>query len=154
MQSLRWLNYLVYRVVKLPVVILVTRTPWILATDPLLIAELEIYSERMKLAFFTSSDVPQLTERMLGRTPDEKFTQAFVDATGGCPTVTRHILGVMRERSVPPEADVANDPLRPGCEKLGQSLLARLNRVPLESHRCSSRSVPVLVDHPTEYPGA
>ncbi|SER22376.1 LuxR family transcriptional regulator [Lentzea albida] len=126
-QSLHWLNYLVHRVVKLPVVILVTRTPGVLATDPLLIAELEIHSERMKLAFFTASDVARLTERMLGRTPDEKFTQAFVDATGGCPTVTRHILGVMRERSVPPEADVANDLLRPECEKLGQSLLARLN---------------------------
>ncbi|MEV6716745.1 BREX system ATP-binding domain-containing protein [Lentzea sp. NPDC051208] len=126
--SLRWLNYLVHRVVKLPIVMLMTRTPGIRPTDSLLIAELEIYAERMKLAFFTAQNVVLLTERMLGRTPDEKFAQAFLDATGGCPTVTRHILGVMRERSIPPDENVANDLLRPECEKLGQSLLARLNR--------------------------
>ena len=126
--SLRWLNYLVHRVVKLPIVLLMTRTPGIRPTDPLLIAELEIYSERMRLAFFTARNIAQLTERMLGLTPDEKFTQAFIDATGGCPTVTRHILGVMRERSVPPKESAAHELLRPECEKLGQSLLARLNR--------------------------
>ncbi|MDQ2587914.1 hypothetical protein CKY47_28780 [Saccharothrix yanglingensis] len=126
--SLRWLNYLVHRVVKLPITILMTRTPGIRPTDPLLIAELEIYAERMRLAVFTTQDVVHLTERMLGHTPDEKFTQAVLRATNGCPMVTSHVLGLMRERSVPPDEEAAGNLLRPESEKLGQSMLARLNR--------------------------
>ncbi|MCG8914489.1 DUF2791 family P-loop domain-containing protein [Actinokineospora sp. PR83] len=126
--SLRWLNYVVHRVVKLPIAVLMTRTPGIRPTDPLLIAELEIYSERMRLAVFMPQEVVDLTERMLGRTPDEKFTRAVLHATNGCPMVMSHVLGLMRERSVPPEEEAAGDLLRPESEKLGQSMLARLNR--------------------------
>ncbi|SES14308.1 regulatory protein, luxR family [Lentzea xinjiangensis] len=126
--SLRWLNYLVHRVVKLPVVILVSRTPGIRPTDPLLIAELEMYSERMKLAVFTTRDVVQLTERMLGRTPDEEFAAAVIDATSGCPMVTSHVLELMRERSVPPDERAAAALPRPDPVELGRSMLARLNR--------------------------
>ncbi|WP_329792573.1 AAA family ATPase [Lentzea sp. DG1S-22] len=127
-QSLRWLNYLVHRIVRFPVAILLTRTPGLRPTDPLLIAELELYAERMRVEVFSAQQLVQLTEQVLGRTPDEKFTQSFLDATGGCPTVTRHILGLMREKSVPPDEDAVSNLLRPEAEKLGHSMLARLNR--------------------------
>ncbi|MEV6716787.1 BREX system ATP-binding domain-containing protein [Lentzea sp. NPDC051208] len=126
--SLRWLNYLVHRVVKLPLAILMARTSGIQPTDPLLIAELEIYSERLKLAVFKTQDVVHLTERVLGRTPDKKFAEAVVHATNGCPMVTGHILGLMRERSLPPDENAAGNLLRPDFQELGQSMLARLNR--------------------------
>ncbi|SER22497.1 helix-turn-helix transcriptional regulator [Lentzea albida] len=126
--SLRWLNHLAHRVAELPVVLLTTRTPGIRPTDPLLMAELELRSRRVRLPFFTAENVSRLTEQFLGRTPDEKFTAALLDGTGGCPTVTHHFLSVMRDRSVVPDHNAVSTLLRPESENLGQSLLARLNR--------------------------
>ncbi|SDP36908.1 helix-turn-helix transcriptional regulator [Lentzea jiangxiensis] len=126
--SLRWLNYLLHRVAKLPVVTLLTRTPGIRPADPLLIAELELYSQSTRLTVFTAQDVVQLTEQVLGRTPDGSFVEAVLQATGGCPMVTSHVLGQMRERSTPPDEEAAG--ALPGLdpEELGRSMLARLNR--------------------------
>ncbi|MCX2954723.1 helix-turn-helix transcriptional regulator [Lentzea sp. NEAU-D7] len=126
--SSRWLNHLAHRMAKLPVVLLMTRTPGIRPTDPLLIAELELCSERVRLPFFTAENLVRLTEQFLGRTPDDKFTEALLDGTGGCPTVTHHFLSMMRDRSVVPDENAVSTLLRPESEKLGQSLLARLNR--------------------------
>ncbi|WP_434445473.1 helix-turn-helix transcriptional regulator [Lentzea sp. E54] len=126
--SLRWLNYLVHRVVRLPITILMGRTSGIRPTDPLLIAELEIYSERLKLGVLTTRDVARLTEQVLGEIPGEKFTDALLDAANGCPMVTSQILSLMRERSVPPDEAAADHLIRPDPEELGRSVLARLNR--------------------------
>ncbi|SES40784.1 helix-turn-helix transcriptional regulator [Lentzea albida] len=126
--SMRWLNYLVHRVVRLPITILLGRTSGIRPTDPILLAELEIYTERLRLGTLTAPDIASLTEQVLGRAPHEKFTDAVMRATHGYPMVCTHILSLMRERSVVPDEPAADDLPTPEPEELGQSVLARLNR--------------------------
>ncbi|MEU7474453.1 AAA family ATPase [Lentzea sp. NPDC042327] len=126
--SLRWLNYLVHRVARLPVTILLGRTSGIRPTDPILLAELEIYSERLRLGVLTAPDVAALTEQVLGRAPHEKFTASLLRATNGCPMVSTQILSLMREQSVAPDEQAAANLITPQPEELGRSVLARLNR--------------------------
>ncbi|KOV86323.1 hypothetical protein ADL03_09245 [Nocardia sp. NRRL S-836] len=126
--SLRWLNYLVHRVARLPVTILLGRTSGIRPTDPILLAELEIYSERVRLGVLTARDIAALTEQVLGREPHEKFTDSLLRATNGCPMVSTQILSLMKEQSVAPDERAATDLITPEPEELGRSVLARLNR--------------------------
>ncbi|SDH46789.1 ATP-, maltotriose-and DNA-dependent transcriptional regulator MalT [Lentzea fradiae] len=126
--SLRWLNYFLHRMTDLPVVVLVTRTSGLRATDPLLVAELRMNGERLELPGISAEDVVALTEQVLGQPPDEVFVTALLTATGGNPLVVRQLLTSMRGQSVPPDRTGVHHLGKWGPEVLGESVLARLNR--------------------------
>ncbi|WP_434444141.1 helix-turn-helix transcriptional regulator [Lentzea sp. E54] len=126
--SLRWLNYLVHRMTKLPIAVLVSRTSGIHSSDPLLLAELGIYSDRVKLEGLSRQDAARLAEQVLGHAPDDAFVAALRSATGGNPLVMCHLLAAVRRESASTD-EAATSPLtRFGPEELGRAVLARLNR--------------------------
>jgi len=126
--TLRWLNYLVRRTVRLPLLVVMSRTSGVYPDDPLLVAELDIYAERIKLGGFTDDDVATYTERMLGRPAAAEFAATSVEVTGGNPFVLRQVLTSMRHSATPPDEYAAHRLSQFDPEELGASVLARLNR--------------------------
>ncbi|GAA3677635.1 hypothetical protein GCM10022267_75590 [Lentzea roselyniae] len=126
--SLRWLNYLVRRVVRMPLAVMMSRTTGVYPDDPLLVAELDFYAERLKLGGFADDEIAMLTQQLLGAEPSPGFVAACAETTGRNPFILNHLLTTMRHRAARPDESAARDLSHHGPEDLGDSVLARLNR--------------------------
>ncbi|GAA3677787.1 LuxR family transcriptional regulator [Lentzea roselyniae] len=126
--SLRWLNYLVCRVTRMPLAVLLSQTTGIYPESPLLIAELDFYAERVKIGGFADGEIAEMTEKLLGVRPAPEFISACAETTGRNPFILSQLLATMRDGATPPDEAAARDLARQSPDDLGGSVLARLNR--------------------------
>ncbi|WP_434444371.1 ATP-binding protein [Lentzea sp. E54] len=127
--TVRWLNYLARRrPTRLPLVVVISRMSGAQPEDPILVAELEMHADRVRLAEFTPETIESHVKNLLGEAPTAEFVEACKRATGGNPFVLSELLRSMLHKSAAPETATASNLQEFTLEGLGKCVLARLNR--------------------------
>jgi DNA-binding CsgD family transcriptional regulator/tetratricopeptide (TPR) repeat protein len=145
--SLEWLGYLVRRLEGTPIVVAVAFRPAEVAADPVLVDELtdDDAATLLRPAPLSLSAAERLAEAVLGAPPDQEFTDACLEASGGNPLLLGELLeGLAAEQVEPVKAEVARvQEIGPGA--VSRSVRRRLSHLPAEA-RAFARALAVLGD--------
>ena len=129
--SLRYIAYVARRLAGSEILLALTLRTGEPGTDPVLVAELASSAEALRIAPRPLSEegVAGLIADRLGAEPDEAFTAACRDATGGNPLLLRQLLSSLAEEGVRPVAGEVAAVQRIGPRAISRTVLVRLHRL-------------------------
>ncbi|HEX4669401.1 MAG TPA: AAA family ATPase [Solirubrobacterales bacterium] len=129
--SLRLLAYLVRRLEGQPLLIAATLRSAEPGTDTALLAEIagDPLTDRILPGPLSRAAVPTLIERRLGGTPEQAFTAACHDATGGNPLLLDELLKGLAAEGIEPRAERAGVVRDLGPRAVSRAVLLRLARL-------------------------
>ncbi len=131
--SLQFLAYLARRVDELPLLMLVALRTGDPGSSRRLVRATAGEARQLKLAPLTAAATATLVERGLGASPDQGFTRACHETTGGNPFVLAILLTTLRERGVAPGATEAGAARELGREAVSRAIARRLDALPREA---------------------
>jgi DNA-binding CsgD family transcriptional regulator len=129
--SLRYLAYVARRLAGSGILLALSLRSGEPGTDPVLVAELASSAEALRVAPrpLSEAGVAGLIADRLGAAPDEPFTAACLEATGGNPLLLRQLLSSLAEEDVKPVAAEVAAVQRIGPRAISRTVLARLHRL-------------------------
>jgi DNA-binding SARP family transcriptional activator len=129
--SLRFLVYLARRLEGVPLLVAATLRTGEAPTDQALLDELlrDPATSSIRPGPLRRAAVARLAAAALGAQPDDAFTAACHDATGGNPLLLRRLLAALCEDGVAPVAAAAQTVAEVGARAVSRSVLTRLARL-------------------------
>jgi DNA-binding CsgD family transcriptional regulator len=129
--SLRYLAYMARRLAGSGILLALSLRRGEPGTDPVLVAELASSADALRIAPRPLSEegVAGLIAGRLGAAPEEPFTAACLEATGGNPLLLRQLLSSLGEENVRPVAREVAAVQRIGPRAISRTVLVRLHRL-------------------------
>jgi DNA-binding CsgD family transcriptional regulator len=129
--SLRLLAYLVHRLEGQPLLVVATLRSAEPGTDTALLAEIsgDPLTDRIVPGPLSRAAIPALIERRLGATPEQAFTAACHEATGGNPLLLDELLKGLAAEGIEPHANRAGVVRDLGPRAVSRAVLLRLARL-------------------------
>ncbi|HXD57791.1 MAG TPA: AAA family ATPase [Thermoleophilaceae bacterium] len=129
--SLRYLAYVARRLAGSGILLALSLRSGEPGTDPVLVAELASSPEALRVAPrpLSEAGVAGLIADRLGAVPDEPFTAACLEATGGNPLLLRQLLSSLADEDVKPVAGEVAAVQRIGPRAISRTVLVRLHRL-------------------------
>src|SRR5689334_4137901 len=129
--SLRYLAYVARRLAGSGILLALSLRTGEPGTDPVLVAELTSSPDARHIAPrpLSEAGVAGLIADRLSAAPEEPFTAACLEATGGNPLLLRQLLTSLAEEGVRPAAREVEAVNRIGPRAISRTVLARLHRL-------------------------
>jgi len=145
--SLRWLLYLLHRLEGVPLLVLTSLRPPEQSRQGALLTELVSDTQTifLRLAALGHESVATLVREVFAVEPDERFSSACHDATGGNPLFLRALLTTLADEGFSPSEEASARVQEVGPEPVTRAVAVRLSRLPSEATDLA-RAVAVLGD--------
>jgi tetratricopeptide (TPR) repeat protein len=145
--SLQFLAYLARRLESQPILLLTGLREAEPGTDPALLGEIahDPAAAGVRPGPLSEAAVAAFVEERLGAAPEEAFTAACLDSTGGNPLLLSQLVTALRSEGVRPDAAHVARVTDIGPRAVSRTVLLRLARLPVDA-RSVARAVAVLGD--------